>query len=57
MNPETVDFLHDLYARCPSESQTVFLTFTAIHPDGDKPTPSRHVLLGNRAALQQVVAA
>src|SRR5215510_8534135 len=52
MNAETETFIHDLFARCRTESQPLFLTFTAIHPDGDKPTPSRHVPLGNAVALQ-----
>lgn len=56
MQPETERFLHDVFDRCSLESQPVFLTLTAIHPDGDKPTPSRHVPLGDAAALEQAVA-
>src|SRR5688572_33310158 len=56
MNHETEAFLNDLFARCPSQLQPAFLTLTAIHPDGDKPTPSRHVPLGNHAALERAVS-
>ena len=56
MNPETETFLHDLFARCDTEPQPVFLTLTAIHPDGDRPTPSRHVPLGNGVALEHAVS-
>ena len=56
MNPETKTFLHDLFDRCSSEQKPVYLTLTAIHPDGDKPTPSRHVPLGNAAALERAMS-
>jgi hypothetical protein len=56
MSPETEAFLHDLFAHCSSESSSVFLTLTAIHPDGAKPTPSRHVLLGDADALEDAVS-
>ncbi len=53
MNEDTINFLHDLFARCQTRA---FLTFSAIHPDGDRPTPSRHVQLGDEAALHGVLA-
>ena len=53
MNTETIIFMHDLFARCPAEP--VFLTLTAIHPDGDRPTPSRHVRLGDTFALDRAM--
>src|SRR5678816_3069423 len=53
MNPETETFLHDVFDRCSTTRQPVFLTLTAIHPDGDKPTPSRHIRLGNTPALER----
>src|SRR5438093_669774 len=52
MNAETQRFVHDLYARCAGP---VFLTLTAIHPNGDRPTPSRHVPLGNTIAFEQAM--
>ncbi len=55
MNAETEMFLHDLYARCAGLEQAACLTLTAIHPDGDRPTPSRHVPLGNLGALDRAV--
>ena len=39
MNTDTLAFLEALFAPC----EQGFLTFTAIHPDGQHPTPSRHV--------------
>jgi hypothetical protein len=56
MNVETQTFIHDLFARCNSESQPVFLTLSAIHPDGDRPTPSRHVPLGNTTGLEYALS-
>jgi hypothetical protein len=56
MNVETETFIRDLFARCYAESQPVFLTLSAIHPDGDRPTPSRHVPLGNTSALEHAVS-
>ncbi len=47
MCTEMLDFLEALFAPC----EQGFLTFTAIHPDGKHPTPSRHVPIGNRACL------
>jgi hypothetical protein len=39
MNPDTLTFLKALFAPC----EQGFFTFTAIHPDGQHSTPSRHV--------------
>jgi hypothetical protein len=39
MNADTFAFLEALFAPC----EQGFLTFTAIHPGGQHPTPSRHV--------------
>jgi hypothetical protein len=55
VHPETEAFIHDLFKRCFTQSQQVFLTLTAIHPDGDKPTPSRHIPLSDTTALEQAV--
>lgn len=41
----TFDFLHALLARCDPFRDRACLTLTAIHPDGGRPTPSRHVPL------------
>ncbi|MEP7287906.1 MAG: hypothetical protein ABI947_19315 [Chloroflexota bacterium] len=54
MNAETETFIRDLFTGCSTEP--VFLTLTAIHPDGDKPTPSRHVRLGDTVALEQALS-
>jgi hypothetical protein len=55
MNAETQTFLQTLFARCPAATPAPFITLSAIHPDGDKPTPSRHVPLGNMNALERAV--
>lgn len=55
MYPETEGFIQQLFARCPA-AQPAFLTLTAIHPDGDRPTPSRHVALGDAAGLAREIA-
>lgn len=51
MNAETLDFLKALFASC----EQGFLTFTAIHPDGRHPTPSRHVLINDHARLTRTL--
>ena len=51
MNTETLDFLEALFAPC----EQGFLTFTAIHPDGQHPTPSRHVPVNDRACLTRTL--
>jgi dihydrofolate reductase len=38
MNAETERFIRDLVARCSTMQPSAFLTLTAIHPDGDKPS-------------------
>ncbi len=55
MNSQTETFIQTLFARCALKSTPKFLTLTAIHPDGDRPTPSRHVPLGNLNALEYAV--
>ncbi len=47
MFPDTLAFLEALFAPC----EQGFLTFTAIHPDGQRPTPSRHIAVGDLAGL------
>jgi hypothetical protein len=51
MHPDTLPFLEALFANC----QQSYLTLTAIHPDGNHPTPSRHLPLGNTAALHEAL--
>lgn len=51
MHPDTLAFLDTLYDRCGALRSSGCLTFTAIHPDGQCPTPSRHIPLDDRAAL------
>ncbi len=55
MNAETERFLRDLFARCPVGSPVTYVTLSAIHPDGDRPTPSRHVPLGDWPGLEQAI--
>ncbi len=55
MHAETEMFLRDLFDRCAGLDLSACLTLTAIHPDGDRPTPSRHVPLGNLGALDRAV--
>src|SRR5689334_13752496 len=54
MNTETETFIQTLFARCPVMTPA-YITLSAIHPDGDRPTPSRHVPLGNSSALERAV--
>lgn len=51
MHPNMLEFLDLLYRRCTRLYPSSALTFTVIHPDGQHPTPSRHLLLNDRAAL------
>lgn len=51
MHPDMLEFIDLLYERCTSQYASYPITFTAIHPDGQHPTPSRHILLNDRAAL------
>jgi hypothetical protein len=55
VNTEMGTFLRDLFARCQPGWPVTFLTLSAIHPDGDRPTPSRHVPLGDQVALDRAV--
>jgi len=51
MHPDTLVFLDVLFERCTRLSSSGCLTFTVIHPNGQQPTPSRHITLDDRAAL------
>jgi hypothetical protein len=51
MYSDTLAFLEALFAPC----EQGFITFTAMHPDGQHPTPSRHVPVGDRACLTQTL--
>lgn len=51
MHPDTLAFLDLLFERCASLYAASRLTLTAIHPDGQYPTPSRHIALADRIAL------
>ena len=52
MNDDTWRFLTALYARCTSPS---CITLTAIHPTENRPVPSRHIPLGDAAALHDAL--
>jgi len=51
MHPDTLTFLNVVFQRCAPLQSSARLTFTAIHPNGQHPTPSRHIPLDNRATL------
>jgi len=51
MHPDTLAFLDVLFERCAPLRSSARLTFTAIHPTGQQPTPSRHIALDNRRGL------
>ena len=51
MHSDMLEFIDLLYRHCTRLYPSNFLTFTAIHPDGQHPTPSRHILLNDRIAL------
>lgn len=51
MHPDTQAFLEALFAPCKQG----FLTFTAIHPEGQHPTPSRHVVVDDMAFRTRTV--
>ncbi len=55
MCDERGTFFAALLARCSAYRQTC-LTLTAIHPDGEHRTPSRHIPLNNPAALREALA-
>jgi len=48
-------FFDALFARC-TEGTGAYLTLTAIHPDGQHPTPSRHIPVHDPAALRDALA-
>jgi hypothetical protein len=49
---ETTKFLAGLLQKC---GQSGFLTLTAIHPDGNRRTPSRHVAIHDQTAINDVL--
>jgi hypothetical protein len=51
MHSDTLAFLAALFAPC----EQGFVTFTAMHPDGQHPTPSRHVPVADRACLTRTL--
>jgi hypothetical protein len=51
MSPEQIAFLEGLLGRCRAYRGEACLTFTALHPDGQPPYPSRHVRVGDTATL------
>lgn len=55
MLPETEIFLNDCFAGY-GRDEVGYLTLTAIHPAGNRPTPSRHVRLGDSNGLERTVA-
>lgn len=52
MNGEPFTFLQALYEGV----EEGFLTFTAIHPDQHRPTPSRHVPIGDKRLLMDTLS-
>jgi hypothetical protein len=50
MHPDTLPFLRALYG-----SVQGFITLTVIHPDRQRPTPSRHIPTGDEAALREAL--
>ncbi len=54
MDDERHVFFTGLLAHCSANRQ-LCLTFSAIHPDGQHPTPSRHIPLENAAAMQDAL--
>ncbi len=51
MPPDMLAFLEALFAPC----EQGFITLTALHPDGQHPTPSRHVPVGEAAHLARTL--
>lgn len=51
MYPDMLEFLDLLFERCTPQYESYLITFTVIHPDGQHPTPSRHIRLNDRVAL------
>ncbi len=52
MHAETEAFVRGLFGRC---RQPAFVTLTAIHPDGNHPTPSQHVPLSDDKLFAQAL--
>ncbi|MCC7208604.1 MAG: hypothetical protein IT323_14955 [Anaerolineae bacterium] len=55
MLPETRTFLNDCFAGYGPD-EVGYLTLTAIHPAGNRPTPSRHVRLGDVGGLERTAS-
>jgi hypothetical protein len=49
---ETTEFLAGLLQEC---GQSGFLTLTAIHPDGNHSTPSRHITIDDKIAINDAL--
>jgi hypothetical protein len=56
MHADTLAFLGSLLECCDRLRPAAFLTLTAIHPDGGRLSPSRHVPLDNADALSAALA-
>src|SRR5688500_13708311 len=54
MHDDTYRFLDRLLSRCGT-SPNLRLTLTAMHPDGQHSTPSRHIPSTNRSVLQDAL--
>jgi len=52
MRAERDAFFAALLGRCSPYHGSACLTLTALHPEGNRPTPSRHIRLGDTPALQ-----
>lgn len=55
MRDETSLFLRYLLSHCAPFQDTTCLTFTAMHPDGAHPCPSRHVRIDDSALINDAV--
>ena len=55
MRADTTQFLAELLRNCRPLPQPAFLTLTAIHPDGFHRTPSRHLPIDDKIALNDAL--
>src|SRR3954453_23593508 len=57
MRPDTQAFLDSLFERCKTSRQdnAAFITLSAIHPDGERSTPSRHIPISDTAGLSDAL--
>ena len=55
MNADTALFLNLLFAHGQFNDIGAYVTLTAIHPDGCRPTPSHHIPVGNINVLQRSI--